>query len=161
MNPLVYVGIAEYKILDRPGLLACSALGSCVGVCLWDPDTKLAGLLHILLPTVKSSNLKDNPAKFADRGIEQLVLEMERRGATRRRLRAKLVGGACLYHYEGNCAATEIGDRNVAASRAALRSLGIPVLAEHVGGKFGRSIRFDRDNFEIRVTVLTHGVSVI
>ena len=45
-----------------------------------------------------------------------------------------------------------IGQRNVAAARSALARVGIPIIAEEVGGEFGRSIDFDLANGRIRVS---------
>lgn len=161
MKDLTYVGIAEYKIISREGILACSALGSCVGICLWDRKTKLAGLLHVLLPSIRENIAKTSHAKFADSGIEELVRKMEDRGAERKDLRAKLVGGACLYHYERFTAAAEIGDRNIEASRKTLKLLQIPIVGEHVGGEYGRSIKFNAQDFTIKIKILSQGETII
>lgn len=161
MSAITYVGIAEYRVARGEDILACSALGSCVGVCLWDCETRLAGLAHVLLPSTKEANDKSNPVKFADLGTEKLVAVMEAQGAVRRRIRAKLVGGACLYRYEHACAASEIGTRNIEAVRLTLKRLGIHILAEHVGGDFGRSMRLSPETFEVRVHVLSRGTFII
>lgn len=161
MKPITYVGIADYRIIAEAGELACSALGSCVAVCLWDYETRIAGLLHALLPSPSEALDKSNPAKFVDSGTVLLAEEMEKKGASRDRLMAKLVGGACLYQYERACAASEMGGRNTIAAREALKKLGIPIIAEHVGGEYGRSIRLNAENFEISVNVLAQGRIVI
>lgn len=161
MSGVTYVGIAEHKILDKPGVLACSALGSCVAVCVRDRDTRLAGLLHALLPTSLDSASRSNPSKFADSGVALLVRELECRGARRESMTAKLIGGACLYYFEKPSATARIGELNVESARETLKTLGIPVVAEHVGGGFGRSVHFDRDTFAVSVNVLSQGVTVI
>ncbi len=161
MTDVCYVGIADGKMLSVSGVLACSALGSCVCVCLWDRQTRLTGMLHALLPCARDAVQTGNPFKFADAGTEALVRAMEAHGASRERLCAKLAGGACLYRYERSCAASEIGARNVAAARAALHALCIPILAEHVGGGSGRSVRLNCEDFSLRVHVLSQGVATI
>ena len=161
MTALEYVGIAEYKLLNRPGILACSALGSCVGVCLCDGEKKLIGLLHALLPTARGDRAINNPLKYADTGIARLVDAMVNMGASKDRLRAKIVGGACLYQYEQFCLASEIGSQNVISARDTLNRLGIRIIAEHVGGEYGRSIHLNQSDFSVKVTVLSKGVIII
>lgn len=161
MSDITYVGIAEYKLKQGKGELACSALGSCVGVCVRDSETGLTGLLHILLPKADEFSAGSNPKKFADTGVEALVKDMARRGNGVKSLAAKLVGGACLYYNEKPGAALDISRRNVDVARQTLERLGIPILAEHVGGRYARSIRLDPKSFEVRVTILSRGTAVI
>lgn len=161
MSDITYIGIGEYGLKCGSGLLACSALGSCVGVCLWDHQTRIAGLIHILLPAGKGALAEKSPAKYADSGIELLVKKMERRGANPKRLTAKLVGGACLYANEKPVSSLDIGERNIEAARATLSRLRIPILAEHVGGVLGRSLRLDAESFQVQVTELSGGTSII
>ena len=52
MNKAYTVGIADMKICRAPGVLVTYALGSCVGICIYDPVIRLAGLIHIMLPNM-------------------------------------------------------------------------------------------------------------
>lgn len=70
----INVGISDLNIAFAPDVLATYALGSCVGICLYDQDRQLAGLAHIMLPWSKeASNPGDNPFRYADTGITELV----------------------------------------------------------------------------------------
>lgn len=158
MTQIIYVGIAEYKVITGTGILACSALGSCVAVCLWDYETRVTGLVHALLPTSRESIVRSSPAKFVDQGINLLVKEMESCGASIDRIMAKIVGGACLYRYEQSCAASETGAHNIATAKEALKNLGIPIIAQHVGGEYGRSIKVYPEDFAVYINVLSKGV---
>lgn len=151
----IYVGIAQHKTRVSAGLLVCSALGSCVAVCLYDLSAKIAGVVHILLPDAESSVRHDNPDKFADTGIITLIAELETLGAARKKLRAKIAGGASLFDFGpwhrksedgSSLALASIGEKNINAVRKTLRELGIPIMASAVGGNYGRSVYFNAEN---------------
>ena len=61
-------------------MLVTYALGSCIGICFYDPMLKLAALLHIMLPLNLETGRK-SPLKYADTGIRETLREMERRGS--------------------------------------------------------------------------------
>ncbi len=77
--PLLAVGIGDIKIGKGPALVRTN-LGSCVGVCLYHPSTKVGGMLHCMLPY--ASEYRDKPAfraaKYADSGLEELVSEIKK-----------------------------------------------------------------------------------
>ena len=73
----ITVGIAEGRIAFRGQTLVTYALGSCVGICLYDSRIKIAGMAHIVLPDENSATVKSNPYKFAGSGISALVMEMQ------------------------------------------------------------------------------------
>ena len=81
------VGIADMKMAQQEGMLITYALGSCVGICLYDPIPKLAALIHILLPINMETGRK-SPMKYADTGIRETLHQMERKGAIRERSNA-------------------------------------------------------------------------
>ena len=64
MSELIRVGMADYKVGKNPATLISYGLGSCIGVSLYDPQTKVGGLLHIMLPDSTQARASDNPAKF-------------------------------------------------------------------------------------------------
>lgn len=114
-------------------------LGSCIGVAVVDRARSVAALAHVMLP--EAAAIPDAPAgKFADLAIPALVAESERMGARRVRLEAVLVGGAQMFDV-GVGSALDIGARNATAVRAALQQARIPVRAEEVGGRRGRTMR--------------------
>ena len=51
---VVKVGIADMNIAKAPNTIRTSGLGSCVGVVLYDERSKIAGLIHVMLPDSKS-----------------------------------------------------------------------------------------------------------
>lgn len=147
---LVQVGIGEGKLAVKPDILVSYALGSCVGIGLYDSVSGIAGLIHVLLPCQSSSLDHRNPYKFADSGIQCLIEDMVKAGASRRQLVAKIAGGARMFPENG--ASESVGMRNVKAVKAALAKSGIRIAAEDTGKNYGRTIRFDpaSGNLEIK-----------
>jgi chemotaxis protein CheD len=138
----VYVRVAQAAVGGADDLLVTLGLGSCVAILLHDEAVKVGGLAHILLPEPALSRDQGNPAKFASTAVPALVAEMMGRGARPARLRGRLVGGAAMFQTLMVPGSLNMGARNILASRDALERAGIPLLAESVGGDFGRSVRF-------------------
>ncbi|MGI6069001.1 MAG: chemotaxis protein CheD [Blautia sp.] len=138
------VGIGGGEVVKDPGKLAAYALGSCVGICLYDERVKVAGMAHILLPSQQAAINKKNPYKFADTAVSQLIGEMERKGASRDRMVAKIAGGAEMFK---NASGPQgIGLRNVSAVKEALHKERIPLKAEDTGENYGRTVYFSACN---------------
>ncbi|MEW6423410.1 MAG: chemotaxis protein CheD [Bacillota bacterium] len=160
-NLEIQVGIADYKITREPGRLITLGLGSCVGVTLYDPLTKIGGLLHLMLPDSTQFNNVTKPAKFADLGIPLLVAELQKKGAATRRLQAKLVGGAQMFSGMDDSMVLNIGQRNVEKTRIVLAELGIKIFAEEVGGNKGRTMILDTTDGKVFVRMLGNVQKVI
>lgn len=143
MNNLIKVGMADANVCKPPDVITTLGLGSCVGIVLYDPSVKIAGLVHIMLPDSTKILNNSNKYKFADTGIDMLIEEMSRLGASKRKLVAKIAGGAQMFAFNNNLEMMRIGDRNVEATKEKLKKLGIPILAEDTGENYGRTIEFD------------------
>ena len=136
---LINVGIADSAVSSSPDILR-TILGSCVGICLYDPESKIGGMCHIMLP-----NLKDNSKsvkKYADSAIPLLLKDMEERGARRVSVTAKITGGAKMFSVSENSMMGEIGNNNILRVREVLKGLDVPLAAEDTGGNYGRTIDF-------------------
>jgi chemotaxis protein CheD len=156
------VGISDRKVANAPDVIATYALGSCVGVALYDGGTRVGGLAHIMLPDsgmVSGGSL--NRMKFADTGVADMVVEMLARGAQMGGITAKLVGGANMFRLSGDSLIANIGERNIENVRAALDKLGIEIVAEDVGKDYGRTLFFDLATGKARVQSLGKGVKEI
>lgn len=140
---MLIVGISDAKVAMPPDTLITYALGSCVGICLLDSAVKVAGLSHIMLPESKLSPSDGNVHKFADTSLPHLVTLMERKGALRSRIKAKIAGGAQMFAVQSQGTTWQIGQRNVAAVQEALRQLRIPIIAKDVLENYGRTVSFD------------------
>lgn len=143
MPELVKVGMADYKVGRSPDVLISYGLGSCIGISLYDPQAKVGGLLHIMLPDSTQSRANENKAKFADSGIPVMLDEVLRLGASKSRLVAKIAGGAQMFAFANATDIMRVGQRNAAASKEILQGLGIPIVGEDTGGSYGRTVQID------------------
>lgn len=155
MGESLMVGMAEVKVTRTPDdILIALGLGSCVGICAYDPQTKIAGLAHVVLPD--STGHDPNPGKFADTAIPFLLNEMTNRGAARSRIRVALTGGAQLFAAAGSGPRLEIGKRNTVAVMEILKAHNIPVTETDIGGSSGRTVYLFTDG-RVRVKTIGQG----
>ena len=152
---MITVGIADLNIAKEPDVLVTYALGSCVGICLYDPEKKIAGLAHIMLPLSREAENGgvDNRRRYADTGIMELIQTMSLAGASTSRLVAKIAGGAQMF--STNSSVFNIGDRNVAAVKKILAAYKIKILAEETGSNYGRTVYFHPENGIMEVRAAT------
>lgn len=155
MGELIKVGMADLKVCSYPDRLTTLGLGSCIGACIYDPVVRVIGMVHFMLPDSRQIHSNQNVAKFGDTGILRTVEEMEKLGARRSRMVAKLAGGAQMFHIQpagGSAAATvKVGDKNIMSARENLALLGIKIVSEDVGGGCGRTIEFLSENGDLKV----------
>jgi len=135
------IGIAEKETLIS------TLLGSCVAVCLHCPLTKIGGMNHYLLPEVIGGE-KPSP-RYGAIAIPQLIEHMEKQGADRYQLQAKIFGGAAVL--ADNRIGLAIGQRNIALAESMMKEAGIWIVRKDVGGERGRRITFDTTTFEVMV----------
>lgn len=161
MSRIVQVGMADLKTANPPDKLMTAGLGSCVGVCLLDKINHVAGMVHVMLPSSIQARNNQNRAKFADSGITSLLEEMEKIGAGRNRIVAKIAGGAQMFKFSEESSIMKIGERNTAAVLETLSGYRIPLLANDTGGNYGRTIVFDAQTGELLVRTIGYGERVI
>jgi len=154
---IVIVGIGDCAITRSPVKIKTSGLGSCVGVTIYDRHEKIGGLLHTMLPNRKKAGIKDKPAKFTDAGIEYLVAEIIKNGGSKRKLEAKLVGGASMFENSH----MSIGERNIKSARETLKKLRVEIIAEDTGKNYGRTIIFDTFTGDLLIKTMLRGDKVI
>ena len=147
----IKVGMADLNICKAPDMITTLGLGSCIGIAVYDPVLKIGGLAHIMLPDSTQMRNNSNIAKFADTGIEELVKRVVMAGANKRRLVAKIAGGAKMFQVSGLSTVGNVGERNAQASRAKLKQLGIPLLAEDTGLNYGRTVELYPETGEFRI----------
>ncbi|HBC91365.1 MAG TPA: chemotaxis protein CheD [Pelotomaculum sp.] len=157
----IQVGIAELKVAGHPDRLITFSLGSCVGVSLYDPFTRVGGLIHIMLPDSTQFNNVTKPAKFADLGIPLLFSEIRRYGARSANLQAKLAGGAQMFSGSNDKFELNIGGRNAMMARQTLKKLGIKILAEELGGNRGRTMILDTVSGQVFIRMAGSQLKVI
>lgn len=161
MSQVIKVGMADLKVTGPPEVLSTLGLGSCIGICLYDPVTKVSGLAHIMLPNSQTIRNNSNRAKFADTAIDDMIDEMIKKGANKRRLVGKIAGGAQMFSFSSKNDMMKIGARNADAVRSILKDLGIPIKADDTGGNFGRTIEFYPEDGRLLIKTIGHGTKTV
>ena len=139
----VVIDISDAKVSDNPAdVLVTYSLGSCIGVCLYDPALHVGGMLHYQLPTstMEPSRAQEKPFMFADTGMKLLVDKLLSMGVNKKRMQIRLAGGATM---STGPQGFDIGKRNYLAIRKILWSNGMIIDAEDVGGNVARSLYLD------------------
>jgi chemotaxis protein CheD len=146
------VGLGEVRVTDDPeGVLVCLGLGSCVGVCAYDPVAKIGGMAHIMLPS-STRHVGFGSNKHADLGVPALVGEMTELGASASRLIVKIAGGAQMSLAPGVGNIFKVGENNIEAVKEVLSGMGIRLKDSDTGGNHGRTMRMHLDSGAAVVT---------
>jgi len=161
MGKMIRVGMADLKICRAPDAITTLGLGSCVGIVLYDPVNKIAGLAHIMLPDSTLIKMNENKAKFADTGIQVLFDELLKAGAKRSNLLAKIAGGAQMFAFCTGNEMLRIGDRNVESTKQKLKELDIRIVSSDTGLNFGRTIEFYPETNELHIKAVGKGIRII
>jgi chemotaxis protein CheD len=128
-----------------------TVLGSCIAVCLFDERLKAGGMNHFVTPAMPAGC--EECGRYGDVAIIQLVEDMQRLGARREDLQAKVFGGA-VPPWVAPTSPFAVGIANAEAARAELRRLGIPVQACRTGGNSGMRITSETWSGEVRVQTI-------
>lgn len=140
----------ELYVSARQEILS-TVLGSCIAVCLYDAKNRVGGMNHFMLPQetkhnidrqweLKQESLTDQSLRYGMTSMEKLIAEMQKKGAERSQLKAKVFGGGNVLTRMS--AGPSVGDKNIGFTRAYLRSEGIPIDVSDVGKDYGRKIFF-------------------
>lgn len=157
----IVVRIGDGKTAQSGQALVSYALGSCVGICLYDREKKLAGMVHAILPENPGTEklIRGQKYRYADQGIRYLIDQMCAKGAKKSRLTAKLVGGAQMFesiNYEW-----DIGNLNIEMAKKTLAAERVPVLAEDTGGNHGRTVFFTAEDGRLKVEAARHASIIL
>jgi len=115
----------------------------------------------VLLPSRSLARDAANPAKFPETAVPLLIQRLTQLGADPRRLVAKLAGGASMFANIMTPGSIQMGERNIVASRNALRAAAVPITAEAVGGGGGRSVRFHLADGRVEIRTVGADAGVI
>lgn len=157
MPELIKVGMADLKVGKNPDNLISYGLGSCVGIALYDPVTRVGGLAHIMLPDSSQARPTDNHAKFADTALPILLEKIIGLGAVRARVTAKIAGGSQMFTFVQATDIMRIGERNTEAVRDGLKKLSLKILAEDVGGNYGRTVELQLETGVFSIKTVDKG----
>lgn len=149
MEDYITVKIADYKVAKGTQKLITRDLGSCVAVALRDPEKRIGGLLHVMLPYSIQDVEESQYPKYADSGITALVNKLYQMGADKKKLVAKIAGAAHIIRTPGVPEEQDISSRNLKAVREKLTELSIPILAQEVEDYIPRTVIFEPQTGEL------------
>ena len=158
MSAVTHVGMADLVSVRHPATRVTLGLGSCIGLVIFDPSTKVAAMAHIMLPDSRDAKEVPKPGKFADTAVPLLLEHLKNLGAVKGQLKAKMAGGAQMFNIPGkDNSLLAVGSRNVEATTAMLAKHGVPLVASDVGGTKGRSVEFNTETWKLLVKTLGTG----
>lgn len=151
------VRVADLRVGGSEDVLVTIGLGSCIAIVLHDPAAQVGGLAHVLLPSPALSRRAQNLAKCPQTAVPLLLEQMARLGASPRRITARIAGGASMFAALAAPGTVNMGERNVVATRNALMSHDIPLVAQDVGADYGRTVRFRVADGRVDIESVSHG----
>lgn len=160
-GPRHMVGVGDLRAIRGAGELVTLGLGSCIAIVLHDPASRTGGMAHILLPSPALSRIHDAPGRYPETAVPALLDSMADLGADRKRISARLIGGASMFASLSARGTLQMGERNTVASREVLTAHGILVVGELVGGEHGRSVAFDVESGRLEITSVARGVETL
>lgn len=152
-DPRVVVGIADLKVSSTPSAsIVTYALGSCLGVCIYDPEARVAGMLHAMLPSGRTNpeKARDNPARFIDTGVPALFKAAYALGAAKERVVVRVAGGASMGGPEREDG-FQIGKRNFIELKKILWRNGVLLTDQDIGGHLSRTVSLSVGTGEVSV----------
>jgi chemotaxis protein CheD len=152
----IIVNVSDAKLSkDLNEVIVTYSLGSCIGVCLYDPAAHIGGMLHYQLPESKMDpdRARERPFMFADTGMKILIDKMVSLGAKSKRMKVKVAGGAAM---QTGPKGFDIGKRNHLALRKIMWKNGLFIDAEDVGGFSARNLYMNVETGD--VTVRSNGI---
>jgi chemotaxis protein CheD len=137
---VVVVGLADLAVVRESSLvLSTQALGACLGVTIFDPVARVAGILHSMLPdsSLDAARAAARPGMFLDTGLAAMLAQARQLHATKENLQLCVAGGARILD---DSAHFNIGGRNFEVLKILLDQHGLSIHAHDVGGLSNRSI---------------------
>lgn len=131
----IHVVQGGHAVSSDEDVCLTTILGSCVSACIWDPQARLGGMNHFLLPEAPGGAPGDR--RYGVQAMELLINGLLARGARRDRLKAKVFGGGRM-----SDGMADIGGRNAEFVRRFLRDEDIPIEGESLGGSAARRLQF-------------------
>lgn len=161
MNGEIIVRVADLRAGRDSDVLITVGLGSCVAIVLHDPQERVGGMAHVLLPSTALARRDTNPAKFPQTALPRLLELMAERGASPRRVTARLVGGASMFGALAQPGTIQMGERNIVACRQVLYQHGLALTGEATGGDYGRTVKLWAADGRLEITSVRHGIQTL
>ncbi len=139
----VIVRMADMKASNQVDQeIVTYSLGSCLGIALYDPQIKVGGMLHVLLPTstIDPEKAGKLPFLFVNTGVPLLFRAVYELGAVKARLMVKVAGGADMQLTNNTF---NVGERNLIALTELFAHHGVRICNRAVGGHLSRTFRLN------------------
>ena len=129
--------VGEFFASGQP-VVVQTVLGSCVAACLFDPEARCGGMNHFLLPVGEEED--ETAGRYGSQAMDLLIQEIVKHGGNRSRLRAKVFGGAQMFHQSASV--PDIGRKNACFVQEFLAASKIPIVSKRLGGTSALKVRF-------------------
>jgi chemotaxis protein CheD len=149
------VGMADLKTSSQRGdTIITHALGSCLGIIIYDPVAAVGGMLHAMLPDSSIDQKKgiESPHMFIDTGVPLLFRSCYKLGAEKSRLVVKVAGGATTRSNPEDDY-FQIGKRNFVMLRKLLWKNSVVLKSYEVGGTDSRTVSLVMQTGEVLLKV--------
>jgi len=149
------VRMAEAKISDNPSdILITHALGSCLGITIYDFKRNVGGMIHCMLPdaSIDQTKAKNNPAMFVNSGMSKMLSTFLEGGSQKRDLIIKAAGGSSTKINEEEDY-FQIGRRNFISLRKFLWDNGLLLKTFDIGGYNSRTVTLNIESGELIVKI--------
>ncbi len=147
------VGIGGLLVSFPPDRLR-AVLGSCIGITLWDPDVKVGGLVHCLLPRSPVGDENSPPGKYIETALPALIDALLKEGASRDKLEVKIFGGSTMFRDLATGSVGGLGERNLKTAQQAVKDAGFTLKGKCLGGEKGRMIWLDLNTGIVTVRII-------
>jgi|SRR5574337_153799 chemotaxis protein CheD len=154
MNSVIEVMMGGLEVSDNQQSELKTFVGSCVAICLYDPEIKVAGMAHVMLPKNHSNKIpvdSNEIGKFADHAIEIILQKMISKGCNINKIKAKMAGGATIFVHESKDNLFNVGPKNIKAIKSLLAEKKIHLVSEDTGSNSGRWVKFNVQTGEMTI----------
>jgi chemotaxis protein CheD len=134
-TPPTLIGVGGIAWSGEVSTVYSTLLGSCIAVCLWDPQAMKGGITHFLLANAPEQPSDDT--RYGDVAVPLLADSLCQVGCRFDRLQAIVAGGSDVLNNM-----KPIGTENTHFALAWLREKKIVIVRKDVGGGFARRVRF-------------------
>lgn len=154
---IIEVRMGDMQKGTAPGRLVTRALGSCLGITVYNPLKKIGVMAHPMLPDIDKSRTKNNPNRYVNYVIRKMLEELEAVGIARTNLTVKIFGGAHMFSFINADSVLNVGEKNIVMAKAVFEELGLKISVEETGGTFGRTIELNLENGKVIVDTISWG----
>jgi chemotaxis protein CheD len=140
-TPAVKILPGEFYVTGEQIALT-TTLGSCVAACIHDPVAGVGGMNHFMLPDSageRNAAMVSSSARYGAFAMELLLNQLYAAGASRRRLQARVFGGA---HVLPGVSVSHVGKRNAEFVRDFLRREAIELVGHKLAGRDALKVCF-------------------